>query len=132
MKSLEINEPCEYLTNSSNIDGTIDVIIFKYSKHPSIMEINRNVDTFDFSFNDVQLNNIDREIKRLNTKTAPSPYGIPTKVLKEFSNVVCSKPLKCIINNGIENSIFKNELKLDNITPINKKNISNYRPLSVL
>ena len=71
----------------------------------------------------------------LNTNTASSPEGITSKLLKDYCNV-CSKPLKRIINSGIENALFEDELKYANITPIHKKDDatdkSNYRPVSVL
>ena len=71
----------------------------------------------------------------LKTNSASDPYGIPSKIIKLYSNI-CNEPLKVIVNNCIETSIFDAKLEYANITPVHKKDEntkkSNYRPISVL
>ena len=56
----------------------------------------------------------------LKTNSASDPYGIPSKIIKLYSNI-CNEPLKNIVNNHIETSIFDAKLKYANITPVHKK-----------
>ena len=133
--SLDIRIPSEYTTDSSDEIDPIDSIIKKYSNHPSIININNNIDKSTFSFSQVQVNDIEIEINALNANKACKSDSIPTKLLKECSHI-CSEPLKGIINSGISTSNFDKGLKYADLTPIHKKddttNKKNYRPISLL
>ena len=71
----------------------------------------------------------------LKTNSASDLYGIPSKIMKLYSNI-CNEPLKDIVNNHIETSIFDAKLKYADITPVHKKDEntkkSNYCHISVL
>ena len=105
-------------------------------KHPSILAIrtkcNRNG---AFSFKEVSFKEIETEIRLLKLNKASQYSDIPTKIIKEnsdiFSNFICES-----INNSIKSSIFPSCLKHADVTPLHKKcNKSlkeNYRPVSIL
>ena len=84
----------------------------KYEKHPSILVIrtkyNRNG---DFSFRDVSLKEIETEIRLLKLIKASQYSDIPTKIVKEnsdiFSNFTCES--------------INNSLKHADVTPLHKK-----------
>ena len=96
-----------------------DVIIGKYACHASILQISKAVINQTFLFQYVELSEVDEEIMHLKTNSASDPYGIPSKIIKLYSNI-CNEPLKDIAN----------------IIPLHKKDEttkkSNYRPISVL
>ena len=50
VSELEIEEPTQYLTDCSNIDDEVDAIIRKYSSHPSILSIHKNIKKAVFLF----------------------------------------------------------------------------------
>jgi len=89
-----------------------------------------------FYFNQVESDEVLREIKELDSKKNGTHGGIPSKCLKLASEE--SSPYLTNIWNDevVVNSTFPNELKLADVSPIFKKNDStlskNYRPVSVL
>ena len=99
--------------------------------------INENV-SFEsrFKFKVVNENDIQCEILNLNSKE-PSTFGnIPTKILKDTSEV-CNTILQNIWNSELlEKHYLPDNLKLTDKTPAyNKKDptlVENYRPVSVL
>ena len=84
----------------------IGVIIGKYACYPSILKISEAVINKTFLFQYVELSEVDEEIMHLKTYTASDPYGIPSKIIKLYSNI-CNEPLKDIVNNCIETSILR-------------------------
>ena len=136
VKSLDVNVPSEFKNNESIITSDpIDSIISTFSRHPSINLITENVVKGNFSFHAVTLADIEKEIKSLDSTKASMSSSIPSKILKQNSDI-CSKPLKAIINNGIMHSNFNGGLKLANLTPVHKEgettNKKNYRNISLL
>ena len=81
---IEINQ--QYLSNVSNISDPVEKAIKKYQKHPSISIINKMVSSVEneanFSFTCVTVDDISKEIKRLDIKKANQESDIPTKVIK--------------------------------------------------
>ena len=62
----------------------IDKIIYNYSKHPSIIKIKQIIKSNDnFSFHEVNQNEIEQEIVQLNVKTSTGPDAIPPKIIKD-------------------------------------------------
>ena len=127
---LNVDSNCNYMNG-------VDIAIHKFKDHPSIKMINEKV-RFEsrFSFKEVSNLDIEREISHLNTKKVGTFGNIPTKVLKESSNV-CNSTLKDIWNYEIlGKQNFSENLKLVDITPVYKKKdptlVENYRPVSVL
>ena len=98
-----------------------------------ILAIKENV-SFEniFTFSSVTVEEILSEISSLDSKKAGTFKTIPTKHLKETSDI-CSEYLLNVWNNEI---VLNHNLKLANITPISKKDdatlAKNYRPVSFL
>ena len=138
VKSLNITENRYHLSSTSNSnDGPIETAIKKFNCHPSIIAINRNF-TIASYFNFVKVNpsNIDEEISKLNTNKAGIKSDIPSKLLKDTSDI-SSQHLSNIWNKEIiENKVFSRNLKKADICPIFKKDdrtlVKNYRPVSLL
>ena len=88
---LNVDSNCNYMNG-------VDTAIHKFKDHPSIKMINEKV-RFEsrFSFKEASNLDIEREISHLNTKKVGTFRNIPTKVLKESSNV-CNSTLKDIWN----------------------------------
>ena len=89
-----------------------------------------------FSFKDINETDIQKDISNLNSKKAWTFENIPTKVLKELSEL-CNTVLKNIWNyETLGTKYFSDNLKLADITPACKKKdptlVENYRPASVL
>ena len=89
-----------------------------------------------FTFSSITVEEILSEISSLDSKKAGTFKNIPTKHLKETSDI-CSEYLLNVWNNEIVlNHCFPDNLKLADITPIFKKDdatlAKNYRPVSVL
>ena len=134
--SLGITENSEVISSTEGASDPIEKAQLKYSNHPSIKKIHTFVrNAHPFKFQKVSLEQVNNEIRRLNTKKATTFKNIPAKVLKSNSDV-CSDSLQLIFNNSIENGLFPDSLKLADITPLHKMDEKtrkkNYRPVSVL
>ena len=74
-------------------------------------------------------------LKCLNHKKANTSNSIPAKILKENCDICCES-LHDIFNDCIEHSVFPDDLKSADMTPIFKKvdrtSKTNYRNISVL
>ena len=122
--------------STSDINDPIEKAIEKFKEHPSIKAINANVAIAIFDFQKVNSHIIFKEIAKLDVKKSGTFSNIPTKKLKETSEI-CT-PILCKIWNDeiIENKNFPENLKLADVTPVHKKNdsnlVKNYRPVSVL
>ena len=134
---LNVTENKAVLTSTENIMGKVDKAIKRFEVHPSIISIKENVNFLSrFSFTRVNINDIKTEIKCLDNRKIGTFMNIPTKQIKQVSDIVC-KPLVEIWNEEIiKNKKFPRELKLADISPIFKKlqnsSVKNYRPVSVL
>ena len=87
-----------------------------------------------FSFKTVDIGDIEKE-NSINPKKATTSNSIPPKIFKKSSKVSPSV-LHKMFNDSIEKSDCLQNLKLDDITPVCKKNNpldkTNYRPISAL
>ena len=115
---------------------SIDNIIYKYSKHPSILKIKETARyTKTFSFNKVNEIKIKNEIMELNSNKSAGHDTIPVKIIKDSISIV-SLPLSELFNVSVEECTFPMDLKYANVAPIFKKgdstNKENYRPISIL
>ena len=105
-KTLNVKVPSEFKVNElADSDDPIDNILSVFSKHPSIFLINENVAKYNFRFHTFISVGVEKEIKALDIKKASMSSSIPSKVLKQNSDI-CSKPLTEIINHGLFNSCF--------------------------
>ena len=136
VRGLNIEIPSEYKNEVSPLlDDPIDKIIATYSDHPSIKLINDNVVKGNFSFEEVSVATIRKKIMSLDDKKATMSSSIPPKILKENIDIFCN-PLTAIINSGISNSSFDKGLKLADVIPVHKTDVTtdkkNYRNVSLL
>ena len=134
--NLNITIPNYNITITDGITDEVEVAIKKYETHPSIIKIKYSIKTNKcFSFTHVTEEDVLSIVKSLDPAKSITNKNIPIKILK--SNIdVCIKELTSIFNNMIDTSIFPNNLKKADVTPVHKKGdrtmVSNYRPVSVL
>ena len=102
-----------------NTKEPIKAAISKYANHPSIVNINKIVKHSSFLFEDIQMDEIESELKGHIAWKGNTFKDIPAKLLKEIKNI-CSEPLFSIVNNGITDSVFDTGLKAANATPVHK------------
>ena len=131
-------EPDEYfLSDTKNLSNPVDIAIRKFENHPSVQAIKQNISVNkDFYFSNTEVSDILKETTALNNKKNGTFGNIPTKLLKEVSDI-CAPALNDIWNNEIiTQKCFPNNLKLADVTPVFKKEdaslLKNYRPVSVL
>ena len=131
-------EPDEYyLCDTENLSNPVDIAIRKFENHPSVQAIKQNISVNkDFYFSNTEVSDILKETTALNNKKNGTFGNIPTKLLKEVSDI-CAPALNDIWNNEIiTQKCFPNNLKLADVTPVFKKEdaslLKNYRPVSVL
>ena len=128
-------EPVEHLVDTANVTDSLDAILGKYSKHPSILMIQQFVVKVPFSFCEINLVDIEREINKLDVKRSNPSKTITAKNFKDYIDI-CGTVLHDIINYGIKNAQFDDAMKLADLTPVHKANAttnkSNYRPISGL
>ena len=88
-----------------------------------------------FSFNEVGLSEIERELNLINLRKTTTSNSITPKLLKSTKNI-CFETLKTIFNNCLIKAEFPNEFKVASVTPIFKKEdasrAKNYRSVNVL
>ena len=106
----------------------------KFKNHPNIRVIkSRKKEEQTPTFNYVS-HEVLNKIRKLQTATRIQQNNIPTKILKENSEVF-ARYFHKNISFCIENSIFPSDLKIADVTPAFKKKSKtskdNYRPISV-
>ena len=121
---------------SHNIGDPLMKAIMKYRFHPSIVAIKKNCNSgLSFSFSQVERHEIMKEINNLKTNKATQSTDIPTKLIKENSDIF-GDFIFGNYNNCVFSSIFPNSLKSAIITTVHKKGAKtskdNYRPVSIL
>ena len=88
-----------------------------------------------FRFRHVSLHEIPKEIKRLDVKKACQDTDIPTKVIKNNSDIFAYF-FFLNLNSCMASTIFPSDFKNAEITSVHKKNSKNtelnYRPVSIL
>lgn len=138
VKSLELSGSIYSLTNTGNLTDPVEKAIKRFEKHPSILAIKENINPGKnyFNFFEVTHTELVSELNQLDPKKSGLQDSIPSKILKESSDL-CAKHLMEIWNKEIlQNKNFSKALKLADITPVFKKGDAtlskNYRPVSVL
>ena len=109
--------------------------IQKYENHPSIIKIRSSVETTQlFDFNFVNSDDISKIINSMDS-TKKTSGAIPIKIVTLAIKKICKDLANCI-NECIKQNKFPNKLKIEDITPIFKKedplDKTNYRPISIL
>ena len=132
--SLKIS-PKEYETVVGNDNEQILNYISKFKNHLSINVIKARKKKSKLFFNYISHEEVLNEIRKLQIATAIQQNYIPTKILKENSEMF-ARYFHKNINFCIENSIFPSDLKVADVTPAFKKKSKtskdNYRPISIL
>ena len=110
--------------------------IIKYRLHPSIIAIKEKcVSSFSFSFSQVERDEIIKEINNLKTNKATQSTDIPTKLIKENSDIFGDFIFENF-NNSVFYSIFPSPMKNAIIKPVYKKGTKtskdNFRHVSIL
>ena len=119
-----------------NMNDPLLKAIVKYQKHPSLVAVKKFCNsTSRFSFKNVQKEEILKELNNLNISKATQNIDIPTKIIKENSDIFGDfifSNLNCCINTSSYTSLLK---KAD-ITPAHKKDSknekNNYGPVRIL
>ena len=77
-RSLEINENSYIIDTDSNEINSVEKAINKYRKHPSVLLTKSRLKNIpSFSFNEVGLSEIERELNLINPRKANTSNGIP-------------------------------------------------------
>ena len=119
----------------NNNSGKGDVS--SYENHPNINSIKQHITDKNkvFSFRNVTKEEISSAIKTLNRKKATLSNDIPTKIIKQFSEIFANF-LSINFNSCLESGMFPDDLKLAKVAPVfkksEKKDKSNHRPVSIL
>ena len=94
----------------------------KYRNHPSILRKKEvcHGSNANFSFSTVKRTQLLNEITQLNSSKASQITDIPTKVIKQNSNIFTGFILTSF-NQSVANSIFPSSLKNADITSVFKK-----------
>ena len=134
--SLKLSPKENYETDVGNDNEAILNYINKFENHPSIKVIkSRNKEEQTFNFNYVSYEEVLNETRKLQTATKTQQNDIPTKNLKENSEVF-PRYFHKNISFCSENSIFPSDLKVADMTPAFKKKSKtskdNYRSISIL
>ena len=135
VKKLDINENRFLIDSYDEKSDPIESAIAKYAHHPSVLNIREKITSGSFSFSEITLPEVERELLQLNAKKASTFQNIPPKHLKQVSDV-CAPVLLNLVNQSFLDQSFPDELKHADVTPVFKKGDStsaeNYRPVSVL
>ena len=86
-------------------------------------------------FEKVTTDKVEKIMNNINIKKATGADGIPAKIIKCSKSVIAPQ-ITSIVNMSIDQSVFPDNLKKAQVTPLYKKNDpllkTNYRPVSVL
>ena len=121
---------------SQNINNPLIAAIIKYRSHPSIIVIKDKCNSdLHFNFLFVEYDEIMKEINNLKTNKATQNTDIPTKLIKENSDIFADFIFENL-NGCIAKSIFPSPLKNAIITLVHKKGTNtskdHYIPVSIL
>ena len=135
VKNLNISRYSEFDPVTENIADPTLKAIFKYKDHPSILAIQSHCEKEIFCFSEVNIEDIKKDILKLDKNKASQHSDIPIKIIKEnldiFANFLCTN-----INSSFKSSSFPSSLKMVDVSPFHKKgkkdSKENYRTVSIL
>ena len=82
------------------------------------MLIKQKLENVDhFSFKEVSISEIEKELRELNSNKATTLGNIPTKILKQRSKS-CSDTLQKLFNNALRDAYSPDKLNRADITPV--------------
>ena len=135
-KALNVNKNSYIVVPSSSITDSVNKAINTYKNDPSIMLVKQKLGNVvdHFSFKEVFINEIDLELRELNSNKTTTFDNAPTKILKQ-SCKSCSDTLQKLFNDALRNVYFPDELKCADVTPVLEKDDptkgKGYKPVSV-
>ena len=101
VRSLNVEPDEYYLCDTENLSDPVDIAIRKFENHPSVQAIKQNISVNKyFHFSNTEGSDILKETTALNNKKNGNFGNIPTKLLKEVSDI-CATALNDIWNNEI-------------------------------
>ena len=90
VNSLDITENKSLLTETENLEDSVEIPIKKSENHPSVLSLKETVNINElFQFSEITSEEILSEINNLGNKKVGSYKNIPTKILKESSEISC-------------------------------------------
>ena len=135
VKNLKIPEYQEADPLANNISHLIFRAMMKFRNHPSVIAIKNLNSGSRFDFCRVNVQDVEKEIRRLSTRKATQYSDLPVRILKENSDIF-GKYICDFFNDCVDKGTFLSILKDANITPVFKKGYKgskdNYRPVSIL
>ena len=121
VKEMNVSLDQELLTEADHIEDPVLRIIERFKKHTSVVAIFENHKDSTFSFRHISLDEITKEIKRLEVKKACQDMDFPTKVIKNNSDIFADF-FFLNLNNCIVSSVFPSNFKNAETSPVQKKN----------
>ena len=101
VKSLNVQPDECFLSDTERLSNPVDIAIRKFENHPSVQAIRQNISVNkNFHFSKTEVCDILKETTALNNKKNGTFGNIPTKLLKEVSDI-CAPALNNIWNNEI-------------------------------
>ena len=135
VKNLNFTVSGDIRCEANNIKDPVLKAIGKYNRHPNIKAIAGISKSNNFILEKVSYEEILHEIKQLDTRKACQDTDVPSKIIKMNSDIFADF-LYQNFNDTIATSVFPQNLKNANITPVFKKgdrnSETNYRPVSIL
>ena len=119
--NLKISYQQDFLCKTKKIENPLIKAIEKYKNHPSIINIKTNIKSGNsFNIQHVTVEKVEKIIRNLDIKKAKQETDIPTKILKQNSDIFSSLISKDF-NNTVDKCSFPDELKLADVIPVFKK-----------
>ena len=107
--------------DTNNTQEIIEGIIRKYERHPSMLKMKNNFDSFvTFDFSKAEVADINSLLKQRIPKKRTGTDTIPQKLVKISANVI-EKLLCNIINKDIDNFNVSDNTKVPTIRPLHQK-----------
>ena len=110
------------IDDTGDESNPVNIAIKKFKHHPSIIDIKKNVEVVDkFSFWEVGVEEMAREINKLDGKKSGPFMDIPVKLLKEAVDIVAAPLTEIWVKEIVRGRTFAGKLKLGDVTPLHKK-----------
>ena len=126
VKNLNIFRYSKFDTVTENIADPKLKAIFKYKDHASILAIQRNCKKETFCYSEANIEDLKKDIPRLDKNKASQYSDILIKIIKEnldiFADFLCTN-----INSCFKSSSFTSCLKMADMTPLHKKGKKNLK-----
>ena len=125
VNSFDIIQNKSLLTKIENLEDPVEIAIEKLENHLSAVSITETININElFQFSEITSEEILSKINNLDNKKVGSYKNVPTRILKESSEISCEYMTKTWKEQAIMQKSFPNELKLADITPISKRDDS--------